>query len=279
MDVPQTGYARSGDLQIAYQVVGERPLDIVFVPAFATSVEAIWGLPRAASFLKRLASFSRLILFDRRGTGMSDGTRGVASLEEQIDDVRAVMNATACDHPAFISQSEGCALAALFAASNPSLVRALVMMVPTARMVRAAGYEWAPSIEERAVRVEMIVKFWGSESPQNPWMSLLGPGESDDEQLRRAVARLQRMSLSPAAAAAAQAIAGEVDVRHVLPSIQCPTLVLRRAGETIWDERHALYVAEHIPDSRYVELPGEGPVWVDPSHEDDWYRRGSRLGR
>ncbi len=252
-----TLYARSGDLRIAYQVTGEGPLDIVFVPLFASSIEAIWDIPDSARILRRLASFSRLIVFDRRGSGMSDGAPGMASLEDQVDDVRAVLRATGSRQPALISMLEGSALAALFAASHPDVVRALVMMTPTMRLVRGPGYEWAHSPEERAAFIAALVEHWGAESPQNPWNRWWG----SDERARWALARMQRLSMSPGAVAAAQTMAGEVDVRHVLPSVQCPTLILRRADDTFLDERHSLYVADHIPNASYVQLPGDSPVW------------------
>ena len=276
MDIPETRYARSGELQIAYQVLGDGPLDAVFVPLFVSNIDVMWEIPDVARILQRIASFSRLIIFDRRGSGMSDGIPGVASLEEQIDDVRAVMEAAGTEHPTLISVSEGCALAALFAASHPDVVRALVMMTPLPRMVRGPGYEWAQTVEERATRIEAIIECWGNDSPQNPMTAIVG----DDQQGRRALARMQRQSMSPGAAAAAHATVGEIDVRHVLPSIQCPTLVLHREHDMSIDQRHSRYVAEHIPNARYVELPGDGPVWVgevdDAADEIEHFLTGTR---
>ncbi len=265
MEVPETRYARSGDLRIAYQVVGEGPLDVVLVPLFAASIEAMWGVSEMARLLQRLASFSRLIVFDRRGSGMSDGMPGVASLEDQVDDVRAVLAAVDSEQPVLLSLLEGCALAALFAALYPASVRALVLMAPTLRLVRGPGYEWAHSPEERAAFVAALVEHWGTESPLNPWNRWWGTSE----RTRREMARIQRLSMSPGAVAAAQTMAGEVDVRHVLPSVQCPTLVLRRADEALIDERHSRYAADHIPNAKYVQLPGDGPVWLGDSDDVD----------
>jgi class 3 adenylate cyclase len=258
VDVPATRYARSGDLQIAFQVVGAGSLDVVFVPVFSSSIDAVWALPGAGDLLRGVASFSRLLLFDRRGSGMSDGTPGVASLEEQVDDVLAVIGAAGLEHPAVISVAEGCALATVFAASHPSMVRSLVMLTPVPRALRDDDYEWAPSQEERQERIRVILDHWGSESPENPLVRFVG---ADSERGRQAVARLQRLSMSPGAAAAAQRLVSEIDVRHLLPSIQCPTLILRRGGDTIFDERHSRYAADHIASARYVELSGDGPVW------------------
>ena len=259
MDVPETRYARSGDLQIAYQVAGEGPLDVVLVPSYLSNIEMFWELPSYARFLERLSSFSRLIQFDRRGSGMSDGIAGATPLEEQIDDVQAVIDAAGSEQPVLISLLEGCGLTALFAASHPDLVRALVLVSPQPRLVAGPGYAWAPSIEQRAEIVGDIVKSWGTDSPANPLAVLVG---GQDERVRRLMARLQRLAMSPAAAADALAMIGETDVRDVLPSVQCPTLVMRPDRETYLDDRHSRYVAEHVPGARYAELPGEGPFWL-----------------
>ncbi|MGB2851065.1 MAG: adenylate/guanylate cyclase domain-containing protein [Solirubrobacterales bacterium] len=259
MDVPQTHYARSGDLQIAYQVLGEGPLDMVVIQPYLSNIEMFWELPSFARFFGQLSSFSRLILFDRRGSGMSDGIAGATPLEETIDDVQAVIDAVGSEQPVLTSYLEGCGLTALFAASHPDLVRALVLISPQPRLVAGPGYEWAPSVEERAQLVEAIVESWGTDSPANPLARVLASGS---ERGRSLAARIQRLAMSPAAAAAALAAIGETDVRDVLGSVQCPTLVLRLGGDTYLDERHSSYVAEHIPNADYVEVPGDGALWV-----------------
>ena len=259
MDVPETRYARSGDLQIAYEMVVEGPLDVVLVPPYLSNIEMYWDLPFFSRFFGRLASFSRLILFDRRGSAMSDGLAGATPLEEQIDDVQAVIDGVGSEQPALFSYAEGCGLTALFAASHPDLVRAVVLVSPQPRLVAGPGYEWAPSVEQRAAFVQAIVESWGTDSPANPLAVLVG---GQDERLRRLMARLQRFAMSPAAAAASLAMIGETDVRDVLPSVQCPTLVLRLEDDTYLDERHSRYVAEHIPNARYVQVPGDGPFWL-----------------
>ncbi len=253
MDVPETRYARSGDLQIAYQVVGEGPLDIVLVPTWMSNIELGWDLPPVARFVERLASFSRVILFDRRGNGMSDGIAG-APLDEQVDDVRAVIDAVGAEQPVLLSILEGCALSVLFAASSPDLVRALVMVSPVPRPVAGPGYEWAQSAEQRALLVESFIGHWGSASPTNPTLVVA-------DEHRAALARYRRLAMSPAGVAASLATQGETDVRAVLPSVQCPTLVLRAQDDLMIDERHSRYTAEHTPHARYVEFPGEGPLW------------------
>src|SRR5947209_4387344 len=249
-----TGYARSGGVQIAYQVAGEGPLDVLIVPRWFSNIELDWELPPSARFLTRLASFARLIQFDRRGAGMSGGIAGATPLEEQIDDVRAVLEAAGSERPALISFAEGCALAVLFAASHPHLVDALVLITPTPRVVRGTGYEWAQSVEERAEMVQAVVEHWGSSSPRQPWGGFAG----QDEQRRRLLARHRRLSMTPDAAAASLAMVGQLDVRDALSSVQCPTLVLQRANDAFVDERHSRYAAAHIPGARYVEVSARG---------------------
>jgi class 3 adenylate cyclase len=259
MDAPETRYARNDDLQIAYQTVGDGPLDIVFVSAYLSNIVMFWDLPAYSRLFERLASFSRLILIERRGSGMSDGIAGTTPLEAQIDDVRAVIDAAGSEQPALFSYLEGCGLTTLFAATHPGLVRALVFVGPQPRLVAGPGYEWASSVEKRAEFVEAIVGSWGVDSPANPMATALAGG---DERMRRVAARMQRLAMSPAAAAASLAWIGETDVRDVLPNVQCPTLVVRQENDTYLDERHSRYVAQHIPNARYVEVPGERFVWL-----------------
>ena len=249
-----TRYARSGGVQIAYQMVGDGPLDVVVVPSFFSNIEIDWELPPRARFLEQLASFARVIQFDRRGAGMSGGVAGATPLEEQIDDVRAVIEAAGSEHPALISIAEGCALAVLFAASHPNLARALVLITPTPRVVRGPGYEWAQSVAERNAIVQAVVQHWGSSSPEQPWGAFVG----QDEERRRLLARHRRLSMTPDAAAASLAMVGQLDVRDALPSVQCPTLVLRRANDTFVDERHSRFAATHIPNAELVEIPPSG---------------------
>jgi class 3 adenylate cyclase len=255
MDVV-TQYARSGDLQIAYQVAGDGPLDVLVVPRWFSNIELDWDLPPSARFLTRLASFARLIQFDRRGAGMSGGIAGATPLEEQIDDVRAVLGASGSRQPAVISIAEGCALAVLFAASHPDAVRALVLITPTPRVVRGPGYEWAQSVAERAAWVQAVVRHWGSTSAEHPWAGFAG----QDEQRRRLLARHRRLSMTPDAAAASLAVVGELDVREALSTVQCPTLVVHRANDLFIDERHSRYAAAKIPDAEFVEVAGRGQV-------------------
>jgi class 3 adenylate cyclase len=249
-----TRYAISGDVQLAYQVVGEGPLDALLVPRWFSNIELDWDVPPSARFVRRLASFARVIQFDRRGAGMSGGTAGATPLEEQIDDVRAVLEAADSEQPALISIAEGCGLAVLFAASHPHRVRALVLITPTPRVVGGAGYEWAQSAEERAVWTQAVVEHWASDSPQQPWAAFAG----HDEQRRQLLARHRRLSMTPAAAAASLAMVGRLDVRDALRTVQCPTLIIHRKNDAFVDERHSRYAAAHIPGARYIQVGARG---------------------
>jgi class 3 adenylate cyclase len=256
-----TRYAKSGKTNIAYHVVGGGSVDLVFVPTFISNIELSWEQPTLARFLAGLARFTRLILFDRRGCGASDGPAGAATLEEQLDDVRSVIEASGASHPALISLNEGAALAMMYAASHPEVVRALVLFDPLARLVAAKGYEWAPNPQEREENMRRVIANWGRDTPENPWMVFAGQGQEE----RSTMARYQRLAAGPGDAAAALRLAGETDAREVLPSVQCPTLVMRRAEDTFIDARHSRYVAEHVAGATLQELPGDGPPWVaDP---------------
>ena len=257
MERPETRYAQSGDLKIAYQTLGDGPLDLVVVPAMTSNVEIGWDLPYFNSFLRRLASFSRLILFDRRGNGMSEGIPGTTPLEGQMDDVLAVLEAADAPNPVLIAPLEGSSLSTMFAASRPDVVRGLVMLTPNSRPVAGPGYEWAQSVEERNERVKHLVEYWGIDSPENLFMS-----DAISSEERFTWTRWQRLALGPSGVAASLALHGETDVRELLPSIQCPTLVIRPEDDVAYDKRHSTYVAEHVPGATYVETPGAGPLWI-----------------
>jgi len=259
----ETHYALSRGAHIAYHVLGEGDTDLLFVPSFMSNIELSLGTSSMGQFIERLTRFVRLIQFDRRGNGMSDGSGSASTLEEQLDDVAAVLDGAGASSAAMIAVNEGAALALLYAATYPDAVRALVLMTPQARLVRGPGYEWALSVEERLALIDVVVEQWGREGPENPWLVFGG----DLPEQRAAMARYQRLAMGPGDAAAAMTLAGETDVRDVLASIQCPTLVLRREDDRFIDERHCRYVAERVPDARYVQLAGSGQVWVGDREE------------
>jgi class 3 adenylate cyclase/pimeloyl-ACP methyl ester carboxylesterase len=254
---PVTRYARSGDLHIAYQVVGDGPIDMVYVPSWISQVEHYWEEPGVARYFNRLAAFSRLIMFDRRGSGLSDPVLDAPTLEEQMDDVVAVMDAAGSERAAVFAQLEGGAMATLFAATHPERATALVLYEAMARMSWAPEYDWPPRREERRAYVENggLVN-WGDGSR----ILGLAPKSSQNPRFRQWFAKLERLAASPGTAAKLMLMNAEVDIRAVLPTITVPTLVLHRAGDEFIDIRHSRYLAAHIPGARYVELPGEEAI-------------------
>ena len=248
---PETRYARSGDVHIAYQVIGDGPIDLVYIPTWVSQVEHYWDEPRVARYFRRIASFSRLIMFDRRGTGLSDPVVGAATLEEQMDDVVAVMDAAGSERAGLFAQFEAGAMAALFAATHPERTTALMLYEATPRGSWAPDYEWALSKEEREERLTHGFT-WGN----GAMLALIAPSSGGDERFRTWFARLERLAASPGTAAALLRMQGEMDVRSVLPLIQVPTLVMHREADPYIDVRHSRYLAEHIPGARYVALPG-----------------------
>jgi pimeloyl-ACP methyl ester carboxylesterase len=247
---PETRYARSGEVHIAYQVVGEGPIDLIWVPGWISNIDHYWTEPTIDRYFRRLASFSRLILFDRRGTGLSDPLVRAPTLEEQMDDVVAVMEAAGSQQAAVYAQLEGGAMAALFAATHPERTRALVLYEAQPRMAWAPDYDWAVRDEER--RNALLNHDWGDGSR----LLRLAPSAARNPRLREWFARLERAAASPATAAKHVMMNGQVDVRAVLPTIQAPTLVLHREDDQFVDIRHSRYLAEHIPGARFVTLPG-----------------------
>ena len=248
----ETRYARSGDVHIAYQVVGDGPLDLVFVMGWVSSIDWYWAEPRVARFLRRLASFSRLILFDKRGTGLSDRVAELPTIEQRMDDVRAVMDAADSRRAALFGISEGAAMCAVFAATYPERTAALVIYGGYAKRVWDPEYPWAPTPAERQQFFDAIERGWGGVVD----LDTLAPSTIGDEQFGRWWAAYLRRSASPGAALALARMNTEIDIRAVLPAIRVPTLILHRTGDLDIDVDGARYLAERIPGAKYVELPG-----------------------
>jgi pimeloyl-ACP methyl ester carboxylesterase/DNA-binding winged helix-turn-helix (wHTH) protein len=251
---PETMYARSGDVNIAYQVIGDAPLDLVFVMGWVSHLEYFWREPSFARFLLRLASFSRLILFDKRGTGLSDRVpiNELPTLEQRMDDVRAVMDAVGSERAALCGVSEGGPMCSLFAATYPEKTLALVMIGTYAKRIRDAEYPWAPTTEERQHFFGEIHQHWGG--PVG--LEERAPSVADDPQFRQWWATYLRMGASPGAALALTRMNAEIDVRQVLPSIRVPVLVIHRTEDQCLKVEEGRYVAAKIPGAKYVELPG-----------------------
>jgi class 3 adenylate cyclase len=256
-----TQYARSGDLHIAYQVVGQGPFDLVYVPGWISHVELAWEEPTLASFLQRLASFSRLITFDKRGTGLSDRVPNeeLPTLEQRMEDVRAVMDAVGSERAAVFGFSEGGNLSALFAATYPKRTTALVMFGSFAKRLWSADYPWAPKPEEREQTYQLVEREWGGMMD----LSCYAPSKMNDEAFARRLATYLRRSASPGAAIALLRMNTQIDIRHVLPTIRVPTLVIHRSGDRDANIEEGRWVAGQIPSARFVELPGEDHLpWV-----------------
>jgi len=253
--VVQTRYARTRDgLHIAYRTVGAGPLDLLYVPQSFSQLEHLWEHPLVARWLDRMTSFARVILYDRRESGLSDRTGRAPTLEEQIDDVIAVLDAAGADRVGVYALMEGTPMAMLFAATHPERTGALALYNPFARTTRAPGYEWAPTGEERAARFEAINANWGD---GRLMLEFLASAHADDQRLGDWVGKLQRVAMSPGTARIVSEANQDLDVRHVLRSIRVPTLVLRRQDDEAIDARHVRYVAAGIPGARLVELPGD----------------------
>ena len=255
MTSSQTQYARSGDAYIAYQVHGQGPIDIVFVPGWVSHVELAWEEPLLAQFLNRLASFSRLITFDKRGTGLSDRVPNdqLPTHEERMDDIRAVMDAVGSKRAAFFGFSEGGCLSALFAATYPERTTALVLFGTFAKRIWSSDYPWAPTHEERQKEYELIENEWGNEMDLSHYV----PSKMNDRDFVRRLATYCRRSASPGAAVALLKMNTQLDISHVLPSIHVPTLVMHRSGDLDVNVEEGRWLAERIPGARFSEFPGE----------------------
>ena len=261
MAIPATRYARSGDVNIAYQVVGEGPFDLIWVPGWISNVEASWEVPEYARFLRRLASFSRLILFDKRGTGLSDGVslENLPSLEVRMDDVRAVLDAAGSENAAVFGASEGGNLSILFAATYPARVRALVLAAIYAKRLWSPDYPWAPTPEERERQHAALERDWAGEMD----ITDLAPSAAGDPAVLRRIASFFRRSASPGAAVALNRMNTAIDTRAALPAITAPTLVLCRTGDREVSAEEGRWIAAQVPGAKYVELSGADHLpWI-----------------
>jgi DNA-binding winged helix-turn-helix (wHTH) protein/pimeloyl-ACP methyl ester carboxylesterase len=253
--VPKTQYAVStGDVNIAYQVIGDGPFDLVFVMGWISHLEYFWREPSFARFLMRLASFSRLILLDKRGTGLSDRVQPseLPTLEQRMTDVQAVMDAAGSDRAALLGVSEGGPMCSLFAATHPARTVALVMIGTYAKRTRSEDYPWAPTEEEAAAFHEEMRRNWG----EAVGIEERAPSVARDPAFRKWWAEYLRMGASPSAALALTRMNAEIDVREVLPSVRIPSLIIHRAEDACLPAGGGRYVASRIPGARYVELPG-----------------------
>ena len=246
-------------MSLAYQVAGDGPHDVVLINSWVSQMEHLWTEPRLARMFGRLTSFARLVQFDRRGSGMSDRVPP-APLEEQMDDVLAVLDAAGSERPTVLAETEGTALACLFAATHPERVRSLALFAPIPRITAAPDYPWAHDPARRELFIERSVRGWG----EGVTLDATAPNHSRDAELRAWFGRMERLAVGPAAVEPVLRVTGETDVRDVLPLIRVPTLLMRRERDERIDRRHAEYIRDHVPGARYVELPGsESIIFLD----------------
>jgi class 3 adenylate cyclase/pimeloyl-ACP methyl ester carboxylesterase len=246
--LPATRYALSGDVSIAYQVMGEAPIDLVMVPGVISHVEFFHETPGYTAFLKRLSAFARVITFDKRGQGLSDRVSGAPSLEERMDDVRAVMDAAGSRLAILMGFSEGCAMSALFAATYPERVEKLLLF---------GGFALSTMASDIEARTTERLKSWGTgESLKEGWPSLVARPKGIDM-----LAKIERLSASPGAIKAATLLNAQIDVRPILSSIRVPTLVMHRSGDRLVPIKAGRMLASQIPNSKFIEYPGEDHVF------------------
>jgi class 3 adenylate cyclase len=253
-----TRYAKSGEYHLAYSVTGEGPLDILYVPTWLSQIEHLWESPRVNRFFERSAHLGRLIMFDRRGSGMSDPIHGAPTLEEQMDDVNAVLDAAGSERAVVLAALEGGPMACLYAATHPDRTQALILYSAWARVVQSEDIPWANPPEERERLMEFLVETWGTGAR----LQGLAPSEADDPEFLAWYAKLERLAASPRQIAELQKLIGEYDVRDVLSSIRVPTLVMHRRDDSLIDPRHSQYIAERIPGAKLVMLEGSDNLMV-----------------
>jgi class 3 adenylate cyclase/pimeloyl-ACP methyl ester carboxylesterase len=277
--IPATHYVKSDDVHIAYQVLGNGSFDLLWVPGFVSNVEAIWQSPEQSAFFRRLASFSRLILFDKRGTGMSDRGSQLFALEQRMHDVQAILDEVGSERASLFGASEGGPMSLLYAATYPERTSALVLYGSYARRSWAPDYPFGWKDEQWQRVLDDIEHNWGT--PQSQTLATRVPSISDDQNTAERIASYYRAAASPGAAAAIMRMNREIDVRHVLPATRVPTLILHRTAERLIDVEHARYLARYIPGAKLVELPGEDHTpWIGNSKavldEVEQFLTGSR---
>jgi pimeloyl-ACP methyl ester carboxylesterase/class 3 adenylate cyclase len=278
---PRTRYASSGDATIAYQVTGDGPLDVLFLPGWISQVEQLWEAPAMTRFMERLAVFSRLILFDRRGTGLSDHVTDGQTLEQDVRDALAVLDAAGSERAALLAYGLGGLVGAQLSADHPDRVGALILYSAMARTTWAPDYDWALTREGRAELIENNLGSWGE--LESPVLATLAPSVAGDPAMTAWFARMQRLAASPKEARAIfEAMDGQ-DVRATLPRIGVPTLVMHRTDDLATDVRHSRYMAERIRGARYVELDGSDSFPfvgdIDPILEEiEEFLTGGRRG-
>jgi len=277
VEAPEVRYAKSGRVNIAYGVVGDGPFDLVFiVGSVFTALESAWdGPPR--DFFSRLASFCRLVIFDKRGTGLSDRVTGVPDLETRMDDLRAVMDAASSRRAAIMGVSEGGPMTVLFAATYPERIAAAILYGTAASFRRTDDYPWAMTLEERFAVAEERERLWGDPNYLDRMLDGFAPSIAHDPDVQKWWPKYVRAGASPSAAGNLLRMNAELDVRHVLPTMRIPTLVLQRQDERSVSVEEARYMARRIPGAELVELPGRDHAWF--ANPDEIVREVERFVR
>lgn len=255
---PKTRYAKSGGVSIAYQVLGDGPTDIVFIPGWVSNVEFWWDLPSTTRLFERLASFARVILWDKRGTGLSDPVAEVPSLDQRIDDMVAVMDAVGCERASFFGVSEGGPMGLLFSAAYPQRTNALVLYGTSPRFSSAPGWEWGWSPGEIVSRFDEMERDWG----EGALLSLFAPSQAGSDPMRNAWGQFQRRGASPSMGRTVYQALCDIDCREILSAIAVPTLILHVTGDRVAHVNAARHMAQRIPGAEMVEFPGEDHVLI-----------------
>jgi len=263
MEIPETRYARSGDVNIAYQVFGDGPFDLVVVPGYVSNLDLSWQNEPHARFLRGLASFARVIVFDKRGTGLSDRVpiESLPTLEQRMDDVRAVMDAAGSDRAAIFGHSEGGVMSILFAATYPDRVRALVTFGAFAKRIRTPDYPWAPTLEMRRAAWESVAANWGTTASSREFLETVAPELLGDDAFVRWFAGFLRSAASPGAASALLRMNSFADVREVLPVLRVPTLILHGTADADVSIEEARWIASRIAGAKLVEMEAGHLYW------------------
>lgn len=264
ISIPQTRYVRSGEIYIAYQVVGSGPFDLLVIPGWVSHLEHAWNEPQLAGTLQRLASFSRLILFDKRGTGLSDRAAEPPKIEQTMNDALEVLRTVGSKQAAVFGYSEGGPMSALFAASHPEKILGLILYGTFAKGTRVPDYPWALWPEQHKKWAEGVQQYWGG-----PYLlDSFAPSAAGDNRYKKWWAKFQRLGASPGAALDLVQMMAEIDIRDILPSICVPTLVLHRTEDKMLKVEGGRFIAGQIPGAKYVELPGDDHLWWMGDTED-----------
>jgi class 3 adenylate cyclase len=257
VNVPETRYARSGGVAIAYQVIGEGPIDLVFAPGFVSNIELGWTVPNRGEFLRGLAEFARVIQFDKRGTGMSDPVRDELTLEVPMGDVRAVMDAAGSERAALLGIDSGGMMSAVFAATYPERTAGLVLCGTAARTLWAPDHPWGPTEAEHLRMIDRYERFWGTPEHTTEVLEQYSPSAGADEDTLRVWGSYFRQSASPGEIGAFERMRMLIDIRDVLSAIHVPTLVAHRRGDRVVDIRAGRFLADRIAGARFLELSGD----------------------